>query len=64
MGFAVAALTLPLGYLSLASPGLLLFLMLKITGPITETASIKSRGKAYLDYQKKTPMFFPRIFKR
>ena len=64
MGFAVAALTLPLGYLSLASPGLLLFLMLKITGPITETASIKSRGKAYLDYQKKTPMFFPKIFKR
>lgn len=59
MGFSLAGLNFNFGWLSFISPLFLLFLMLKITGPITERASIKSRGEAYLSYQKKTSMFFP-----
>ncbi len=59
LGFGIAALSVNYGWIGLISPALLLFLMLTITGPITERQSIKSRGKAYLDYQQSTSMFFP-----
>jgi len=59
LGFALAGITFPFGWLGLASPLLLLLLMLKVTGPITEQGSIKSRGNKYLVYQKKTSMFVP-----
>lgn len=63
LGFALAGSSSLLGLLGFLSPALLLFLMLKITLPITEQASIKSRGTDYLNYQKKVPAFFPKITK-
>lgn len=44
---------------SMVGPIILLHTMYNITGPVTEKNSVKSRGKAYQDYQKKTPYFFP-----
>jgi len=58
-GFSLFALTSWSGFIGLISPLILYLLMTKITGPMTEEGSIKSRGQAYLDYQKTTPMFFP-----
>lgn len=58
LGFSLPGGLQPIGLFAFISPLLLLFLMLKVTGPITERLSIKSRGKLYLDYQDKTSMFF------
>lgn len=63
LGFALAGSSSLIGLLGFLSPFLLLFLMLKLTLPITEQASIKSRGTDYLNYQKKVPAFFPKITK-
>ena len=57
LSFFLAAITLPWGWLSVISPLLLLFLMLKITIPITERASLKSRGELYQHYQQQTSLF-------
>lgn len=62
-GFSVFSLADPLGYLCIVSPGLLYFIFTQVTGPITEAGSIQSRGTAFINYQKQTPMFFPK-FKR
>lgn len=51
------------GYIGLISPLTLYLIMTKITAPMTEAGSIKSRGQAYLEYQKATPMFFPGLKK-
>lgn len=59
LGFALAALAQPYGFIALMSPALLLFIMLKITGPITEQGSLDSRGDKYRQYQSRTSMFFP-----
>ena len=59
LGFALAGSSSLIGLLGFLSPILLLFLMLKLTLPITEQASIKSRGAEYLNYQKKSPGVFP-----
>ncbi|TAL60452.1 MAG: DUF1295 domain-containing protein [Legionella sp.] len=58
--FALFALSSPLGYLALLSPIALYLMMIYLTIPITEDESIKSRGQSYLDYQKVTPLFFPK----
>lgn len=60
-GFGLAALILthPLSFLALISPALLLFIMLKVTGPMTENASLKSRGEVFRQYQKETSYFVP-----
>jgi steroid 5-alpha reductase family enzyme len=63
LGFAVAGCANPLGFIGMISPVGLYLIMSKITGPLTENSSIKSRGKVYLEYQQKTPMIIPR-FKR
>lgn len=60
-GFSLLALSNLLSYFALLSPLCLYLLMTKITGPMTETASLKSRGDAYRQYQTDTPMFFPRF---
>ena len=62
--FAMLAFTSPFGVLALISPVMLYFLMTKVTGPMTEAQSIKSKKKAYLAYQKSTPMFFPKLFEK
>ena len=59
LGFGIGAITtFPLSLLALISPVLLLFIMLKITGPITEAGSLESRGAAFEKYQKQTSYFF------
>lgn len=58
-GFTLFALQISVGYFAFISLGVLYIIFTQITGPITEQGSIQSRGKAYLDYQAKTSMFFP-----
>ncbi len=62
--FAVFAFGAPYGWLALISPLLLYYIMTRITGPMTEIQSIKSKGKTYLAYQLNTPMFFPKLFRK
>lgn len=57
--FALFGLAQPYGIIGLISPITLYLIMTKITGPMTEAGSVKSRGEAYINYQKTTPMFFP-----
>lgn len=63
VGFSMIAMQSPYGCLSLISPLLLYVIFTRVTGPMTERASIQSRGQAYLDYQASTSMFVP-WFKR
>ena len=64
VGFALVAISMqPWGWIGLISPVLLLFIMLVLTGPITEKGSLKSRGEAFKNYQKTTSYFVP-WFKR
>lgn len=65
-GFGLGAVSIAhsLSFIALISPTLLLFLMLKITGPITEKASLRSRGEAFKQYQKETSYFIPYKKKR
>jgi len=58
-GFMVFALRTEYGFIAIVSPLTLYLIMTKITGPMTEDGSIKSKGEAYLTYQKNTNMFFP-----
>jgi len=50
----------PLGWIGVLSPAAILFLLLRVTGiPATEEQSIRSKGAAYLDYQRRTSAFVP-----
>ena len=50
----------PWGWLSIASPACILFLLLRVTGiPMTEEQSIRSKGDAYRRYQQRTSAFVP-----
>ncbi len=62
--FASFAFSAPLGWVAWISPLALLVIMTRITAPLTENGSIKSRGELYLCYQKSTPMFFPNLLKK
>jgi steroid 5-alpha reductase family enzyme len=57
--FTLFALPSPYGGVSILSPIALYVIMVFMTIPITERESINSRGQAYLEYQSKTPKFFP-----
>lgn len=59
VGFAMMALSVPMGYLGIISPIILLYIMLRITIPVTESYSIKKRPRAYRKYQKETSTFIP-----
>lgn len=59
--FSLFAFSSPYGLLALLSPLALYLIMHFITIPITELESIKSRGERYIEYQKTTPAFFPKI---
>lgn len=59
LGFASCAIHSAWSLFALLSPAALLFIFLKITGPITERGSIERKGQAYIDYQKRTSMFVP-----
>lgn len=45
--------------LAFISPLTLYIIMTRVTGPLTEEASLTSKGQIYKDYQKSTPMIFP-----
>ncbi|MBI1770429.1 MAG: DUF1295 domain-containing protein [Bacteroidetes bacterium] len=54
------ALGSPWGWLSIISPLLILYFLLKVTGiPNTEEQMIKSRGQTFIEYQKTTSVFIP-----
>jgi len=60
VGFAVASLDTPHGWITLVCPLLMYYFLTKVTGiPLTEEYSLKSKGDAYRDYQRTTNAFFP-----
>jgi steroid 5-alpha reductase family enzyme len=60
IGYAVFALGAPLGWIGLASPLLILFFLLCVTGiPPAEARALATRGDAYRDYQRRTSAFIP-----
>ncbi len=59
VSFFLAGLNTVISVIGIISPILLLFLMLKITIPLTEKMSLQSKPQAYTEYQKKVPIFFP-----
>jgi steroid 5-alpha reductase family enzyme len=60
VGFAVASLDTPNGWITLVCPLLMYYFLTKVTGiPLTEEYSLKSKGDAYRDYQRTTNAFFP-----
>ena len=59
-GFFLAALATPWGWTTIVCPLLMLWFLLKVTGiPLTEKYSLRSRGDAYLEYQRTTSAFIP-----
>jgi steroid 5-alpha reductase family enzyme len=62
VGFAVAALPLPLGFLAIACPILIIYFLLRVTGvPLTEKHSLETHGDAYRQYQRTTSAIIPRL---
>jgi len=59
-GSAVFAASSPWGWLSLACPVLMCYLLLRVTGiPVTEAHARQSRGEAYRRYQQTTSALVP-----
>lgn len=64
-GFALLAWPAVWGWLGMASPMILLFLILFVTGiPPTEAQALASRGDDYRDYQRTTSPFIPWFTRR
>ena len=59
LGFTLFAIQSNRGYLGIVSLLLLYVIFTRLTGPLTERGSVESRGQKYIDYQKRTSMFFP-----
>lgn len=60
IAFALFALPAAWGWLGLIAPAAILYLLLFVTGiPMTEEQSIRSRGDAYRDYQRRVSVFVP-----
>jgi steroid 5-alpha reductase family enzyme len=60
VSYFVFALGSPYGYIAIISPAIILYLLLKVTGiPVTEEQSIRSRGDAFREYQKRVSVFVP-----
>jgi steroid 5-alpha reductase family enzyme len=60
ISYFVFALPTPLGFLTLAGPLIMLYLLLKVTGiPTTEAQSLQKRGAEYRQYMETTSMFLP-----
>lgn len=58
-GFAFLGLPVKLGWLGLISPLMLVFTMARITGPISEQQSLKSKPDGYRRYRETTSMIVP-----
>lgn len=61
VGFSTFSIGEINGCIGLIAPLLLYIIFNYVTGPITERVSIQTKGQAYIDYQRITPMFFPRF---
>jgi len=60
LGYALFALASPWGWLAVGLPVLMLHLLLNVTGVrATEEQALRSKGAAYLDYQRRTSRFIP-----
>lgn len=58
--YALIAFDAPHGWVAMAAPAFMLFLILKVTGiPPTERRAVKSRGEDYRRYQRTTSPFVP-----
>lgn len=60
VGFALASLDTPHGWITLLCPALMYYFLTKVTGiPLTEEYALKSKGDAYREYQRTTSAFVP-----
>lgn len=60
VAFALIALDSPYGYIALLCPAIMYILLNNVTGiPMLEELAVKSKGQAYVQYQKTTSPFFP-----
>ena len=60
VAFCLMAITAPFGYLSIVSPAVMLYFLIKVTGiKYTEDQMIATRGDAYRRYQQTTSSFIP-----
>ena len=60
MSYFIFALASPWGILSIVSPAIILYLLLKVTGvPNNEEQNLRSKPVAYKKYQETTSSFFP-----
>lgn len=60
VGYFVFALGSPGGWLMIYCPALMLYLLLKVSGvPLAEAQSLRTKGEAYREYQRKTSKFIP-----
>lgn len=60
VGFCLFAFPSTAGWLGIIAPALALTLLVKVTGiPPTEEEAIKTKGDAYVEYQKSTSAFIP-----
>lgn len=65
IGFYIYACGSEWGWVMFYAPGIIIFLLLKVTGiPPTEASSVKRKGDAYRDYQNTTSAFIPWAPKR
>lgn len=59
--FVLLALGSPWGWVTVVSPVLMLYFLLRVTGiPATEAHALRSRGDAYAQYQREVSAFVPR----
>jgi steroid 5-alpha reductase family enzyme len=64
ISYFLIALASPYGWISVLSPLIILYFLLRVTGiPATEAQAVRSKGDAYIHYQKTTSVFVP-WFKR
>ncbi|MDB2613878.1 DUF1295 domain-containing protein [Chlamydiales bacterium] len=62
VGIALFALPAPFGLVGIASCGIMLYLLLFLSGiPATERCLVETKGLAYSQYQKHVPGFFPKL---
>lgn len=60
VSFFVFSLGSPYGWISVICPILMLYFLLRVTGiPYTEIQSVRSKGEAYIEYQRTTSAFIP-----
>jgi steroid 5-alpha reductase family enzyme len=60
VAYFIMALGSPLGWISIFCPLMIGYFLFRVTGiPMTEEQAIRSKGEAYIDYQKTTSAFIP-----